>query len=72
MLLAKIAELQESQIDNKKYLMDEVKIRDVHLKENNRFNEVLDSLSKLNQEKFRERGKECEDKQMLVLKNQNL
>ena len=70
MAQAKIAELDNTQAINKKHLLDEELTRNIHLKENDRLNIELDNLSKLNEEKLKEKVKESEAKQILVIKNQ--
>ena len=70
MAQAKIAELDNTQVLNKKYLLDEELTRNIHLKENDRLNLELDNLSKLNEDKLKEKVKESEAKQILVIKNQ--
>ena len=70
MAQAKIAELENTQVLNKKYLLDEELTRNIHLKENDRLNVDLDNLSKLNEDKLKEKVKESEAKQILVIKNQ--
>ena len=70
MAQAKIAELENTQALNKKYLLDEELTRNIHLKENDKLNAELDGLSKLNEEKLKEKVKESEGKQILIIKNQ--
>lgn len=70
MAQAKIAELENTQAMNKKYLLDEELTRNIHLKENDKLNAELDGLSKLNEEKLKEKVKESEGKQILIIKNQ--
>ena len=70
MAQAKIAELENTQVLNKKHLLDEELTRNIHLKENDRLNLDLDNLSKLNEDKLKEKVKESEAKQILVIKNQ--
>ena len=70
MAQAKIAELENTQVLNKKHLLDEELTRNIHLKENDRLNLELDNLSKLNEDKLKEKVKESEAKQILVIKNQ--
>ncbi len=70
MAQARITELENAQVVNKKFLFEEEKERDKHLEENNRLNEELDGLSRVNEEKMKEKVKEYEDKQKLLLKNQ--
>lgn len=67
---AKIAEIQNTQVVNKKHLLDEELTRNIHLKVNEELNGDLDNLSKLNEEKMKEKVKESEAKQILVIKNQ--
>ena len=51
---AKIAEIQNTQVVNKKHLLDEELTRNIHLKVNEELNGDLDNLSKLNEEKVKE------------------
>ena len=67
---AKIAEIQNTQVVNKKHLLDEELTRNIHMKVNEELNGDLDNLSKLNEEKKKEKVKESEGKQILVIKNQ--
>ncbi len=67
---AKIAEIENSQTINKKYLLDEELNRNIHLDENIKLNKELDGLSKLNEEILKEKVKESEERQILVIKNQ--
>ena len=67
---AKITEIQNTQVVNKKHLLDEELTRNIHLKVNEELNGDLDNLSKLNEEKMKEKVKESEAKQILVIKNQ--
>ena len=55
---------------NKKHLLDEELTRNIHLKVNEELNGDLDNLSKLNEEKMKEKVNESEAKQILVIKNQ--
>ena len=70
MAQAKIAELENTQTLNKKYLLDEELNRNIHLDENTKLNKELDGLSKLNEEILKEKVKESEERQILVIKNQ--
>ena len=70
MAQAKIAELENSQSVNRKHLLNEELLRNVHLKENDKLNLELDNLSKLNEEKLKEKVKESEARQILIIKNQ--
>ena len=67
----KINELTNAQNINKKFLFEEEKERDKYLDENNRLNEEMDNLSKMNEERMKEAIKEYEDKQKVILKNQS-
>lgn len=67
---AKISELENAHTLNKKYLLQEELLRDVHLKENIKLTNVLDNLSTLNEDKLKEKVKESEEKQKLLIKNQ--
>ena len=67
----KINELTNAQNINKKFLFEEEKERDKYLEENNRLNEEMDNLSKMNDERMKEAIKEYEDKQKVILKNQS-
>ena len=49
---------------NKKHLLDEELTRNIHLKVNEELNRDLDNLSKLNEEKMKEKVKESEAKQI--------
>ena len=70
MAQAKISEIENAQALNKKHLLDEELTRNIHLHENEKLNEILDGLSKLNEEKLKEKVKESEERQALVIKNQ--
>lgn len=70
MAQAKISELENTQTLNKKYLLEEEMLRDIHLKENTKLNLDLDNLSKLNEDKLKEKVKESEERQILMIKNQ--
>ena len=50
----KINELTNTQNINKKFLFEEEKERDKYLEENNRLNEEMDNLSKMNDERMKE------------------
>ena len=67
----KISELTNAQNINKKFLFEEEKERDKYLEENNRLNEEMDNLSKMNDERMKEAIKDYEDKQKVILKNQS-
>ena len=67
----KITELTNAQGINKKFLFEEEKERDKYLDENNKLNEEMDNLSKMNEEKMKEAIKDYEDKQKVILKNQS-
>ena len=67
----KINELTNAQNINKKFLFEEEKERDKYLEENNRLNEEMDDLSKMNEERMKEAIKDYEDKQKVILKNQS-
>ena len=67
----KISELTNTQNINKKFLFEEEKERDKYLEENNRLNEEMDDLSKMNEERMKEAIKDYEDKQKVILKNQS-
>ena len=67
----KISELSNAQNINKKFLFEEEKERDKYLEENNRLNEEMDNLSKMNDERMKEAIKDYEDKQKVILKNQS-
>lgn len=66
---AKISELENIQILNKKYLLDEELIKQTHLKENKRLNDELDNLTKMNEEILRTKVKENERNQTIQIKN---
>ena len=66
---AKISELENIQILNKKYLLDEELIRHTHIKENKRLNDELDNLTKMNEEILRTKVKENERNQTIQIKN---
>jgi len=70
MAQAKISEIENAQALNKKHLLDEELTRNIHLHENEKLNDILDGLSKLNEEKLKEKVKESEERQSLVIKNQ--
>ena len=70
MAQAKISEIENAQALNKKHLLDEELTRNIHLHENEKLNDILDGLSKLNEEKLKEKVKESEERQALVIKNQ--
>ena len=65
----KIDEFTGAQGINKKALFEEELERDKHLEENNRLNEQLDDLGKMNEERLKEAIKEYEDKQKVILRN---
>jgi len=67
----KISELTNTQNINKKFLFEEEKERDKYKEENERLNNEMDDLSKMNEERMKEAIKEYEDKQKVVLKNQS-
>ena len=67
----KISELTNAQNINKKFLFEEEKERDKYLEENNRLNEEMDNLGKMNDERMKEAIKDYEDKQKVILKNQS-
>ena len=67
----KISELTNTQNINKKFLFEEEKERDKYLDENNRLNEEMDNLGKMNEERMKEAIKDYEDKQKVILKNQS-
>ena len=54
----KISELTNAQNINKKFLFEEEKERDKYLEENNRLNDEMDNLSKMNEERMKEAIKE--------------
>lgn len=66
---AKISELENIQILNKKYLLDEELIKQTHTKENKRLNDELDNLTKMNEEILRTKVKENERNQTIQIKN---
>ena len=68
---SKITEFNNAQIINKKSLYEEEKERDIHIEENNKLNEQMDDLGKMNEEKLKEAIKEYEDKQKIIIKNQS-
>jgi chromosome segregation ATPase len=67
----KINELTNAQNINKKFLFEEERERDKYLEENNRLNDEMDNLSKMNDERMKEAIKDYEDKQKVILKNQS-
>ena len=67
----KISELANTQNINKRFLFEEEKERDKYLEENNRLNEEMDDLGKMNEERMKEAIKDYEDKQKVILKNQS-
>ena len=67
----KINELINAQNINKKFLFEEEKERDKYLEENNRLNEEMDNLGKMNEERMKEARTDYEDKQKVILKNQS-
>ena len=67
----KISELTNAQNINKKFLFEEEKERDKYLEENNKLNEEMDNLGKMNEERMKEAIKDYEDKQKVILKNQS-
>jgi hypothetical protein len=69
MAKAKISELENIQILNKKYLLDEELIKQIHEKENKKLNEDLDNLSKLNEENLKQRVRENEKNQSIIIRN---
>lgn len=69
MAQAKIGELENIQSLNKKYLLDEEINKRLQERENKRLTEELDNLSKLNEENLRQRVKENESNQSIVIKN---
>lgn len=66
---AKISELENIQILNKKYLLDEELVKEVHMKENKKLNDELDNLTKMNEEILRIKVKEHERNQTIQIKN---
>lgn len=66
---AKISELENIQILNKKYLLDEELLKQTHMKENKRLNDELDNLTKMNEEILRTKVKENERNQTIQIKN---
>jgi len=70
MAQAKISEIENAQSINKKHLLDEELTRNIHLHENEKLNNILDGLSKMNEEKLKEKVKESEERQSLIIKNQ--
>ncbi len=66
---AKISELENIQILNKKYLLDEELIKQNHMKENKRLNDELDNLTKMNEEILRNKVKENERNQTIQIRN---
>jgi hypothetical protein len=69
MAKAKIGELENIQILNKKYLLDEEMTKRIYEKENKRLNDELDGLSKLNEENMKQKVKENEKNQSIVIRN---
>ena len=69
MAKAKIGELENIQMLNKKYLLDEQVNKRIHERENKKLLEDLDNLSKLNEENLKQRVKENEANQSIVVKN---
>ena len=67
----KINELTNAQNINKKFLFEEERERDKYLEENNRLNDEMDNLGKMNDERMKEAIKDYEDKQKVILKNQS-
>ena len=69
MARAKISEFENIQILNKKYLLDEELTKKIYDKENKKLNEELDGLVKLNEETLRQKVKENEKSQSVIIKN---
>jgi hypothetical protein len=69
MAKAKISEYENIQILNKKYLLDEELTKKIYEKENKKLNEELDGLVKLNEETLRQKVKENEKNQSIIIKN---
>jgi len=69
MAKAKITEYENIQILNKKYLHDEELTKKIYEKENKKLNVELDGLVKLNEETLRQKVKENEKNQSIIIKN---
>lgn len=69
MSIARVGELENMRDLNLKYLKDEALTRKIHEKENNKLNNDLENLGKLNEENLRIKVKENEAKQMLIINN---
>lgn len=69
MTMAKVEELENTRTLNKKYLMDEQLNLNIYEKENKRLNEELDSLVKINEENMKQKVKENERNQAIVIQN---
>jgi len=66
---AKISELENNQVLNKKYLHDEEIVKKIHEKENKKLNDELDGVIKLNEEILKQKVKENEKNQSIIIKN---
>jgi len=66
---AKISELENIQILNKKYLLDEELVKQVHQTENKKLNDELDNLTKMNEVILSTKLKENERNQTIQIKN---
>lgn len=67
---AKIIELENIQILNKKYLTDEELTKRIYEKENKKINEELENLSRINDEALKQKVKENERKKIVSIKHQ--
>ncbi|MCQ2819685.1 MAG: hypothetical protein MJ252_20665 [archaeon] len=66
---AKIKELENTCDLSRRYAVEEEMTRNVHLEENQELNDYLDDLSKLNEEKLKEKVKDHIEKQIIIIKN---
>lgn len=69
MCQAKITELENTRELNLKYLKDEAVNKQIHERENQRLNQDLESLGKLNEENLRLKVKENEQNQLVLVDN---
>jgi hypothetical protein len=69
MAKAKVSELENLQVLNKKYLLDEELTKTIYEKEHTKLNEELDGLIKVNEETLRQKVKENEKNQSILIKN---
>jgi hypothetical protein len=69
MAKAKVSELENLQVLNRKYLLDEEMTKAIYEKEHSKLNDELDGLIKVNEESLRQKVKENEKNQSILIKN---